>query len=297
MKQLVLPIAFLIALLTVSATHAQDILTLKNGNEIKVKVQEITPQEIKYKRFDNINGPLITILKNTASSIKYENGTTENLNETTQQVPASSYVNPDANTSINYAQTGGFGIGDVVKTDYYGSTYQGRVTEINSRRGSAVVDLDKNGRSQKVIRQFKELTLVEKSKTVTVVPSSNFVANTPDNAPVQPVNQNYADLYNQGQTDAKRYYNGYHGAGTGTFLTTFLVGPILGLIPAIACSSTAPSQDRLGFPNNQLAQNNNYYTGYTQEAKRIKSRKVWGNFGIATGILFGIVIVASATAH
>ncbi|GAB4028178.1 hypothetical protein [Spirosoma gilvum] len=53
-------------------------------------------------------------------------------------------------------------------------------------------------------------------------------------------------------------------------------------------------QDRLGFPNAQLAQNTSYYSGYTQEAKRIKSRKVWSNFGIGAGLAIAFVLALSA---
>ena len=34
---------------------AQDIIILKNGNEIQSVVQEVGTEEVKYKRFDNQN--------------------------------------------------------------------------------------------------------------------------------------------------------------------------------------------------------------------------------------------------
>ena len=40
-----------------------DLIVLKNGDEIKAKVLEINDAEIKYKRCDNLNGPLIVINK------------------------------------------------------------------------------------------------------------------------------------------------------------------------------------------------------------------------------------------
>ena len=54
-----------------------DIVTLCNGDEIKVKVMEITLSEIKYKRFDNLDGPTITIPKTDVFAINYSNGTRE----------------------------------------------------------------------------------------------------------------------------------------------------------------------------------------------------------------------------
>jgi hypothetical protein len=58
-----------------SVSFCQDVLSLKNGTEIKVKVVEIDQDFIKYKRYDNLNGPLIWISKSDVGLITYENGT------------------------------------------------------------------------------------------------------------------------------------------------------------------------------------------------------------------------------
>ncbi|HLP19950.1 MAG TPA: hypothetical protein VK174_06595, partial [Chitinophagales bacterium] len=42
---------------------AQDNIILRTGDEINAKVQEVGLTDIKYKRTDNPNGPLYTILK------------------------------------------------------------------------------------------------------------------------------------------------------------------------------------------------------------------------------------------
>ncbi len=52
-----------------------DILILKNGQEIKSKVLEITSEEIKYKECSNVNGPTFSIKKSEVFMIKYPNGT------------------------------------------------------------------------------------------------------------------------------------------------------------------------------------------------------------------------------
>lgn len=57
--------------------HAQDLLTKRNGEEISVKVVEITPSEVRYRRADNPNGPLITIWKSDVFQIRYANGALE----------------------------------------------------------------------------------------------------------------------------------------------------------------------------------------------------------------------------
>ena len=57
-----------------------DIITLRNGNEIRARVTEISPTEIKYKRSDNLEGPTIVIPKAEVFAINYGNGTREVIN-------------------------------------------------------------------------------------------------------------------------------------------------------------------------------------------------------------------------
>jgi len=59
---------------------AQDFIVLKTGEEIKSKVTEITSNEIKYKKFDNLEGPAYSVNKSTVFMIKYKNGTKDIIN-------------------------------------------------------------------------------------------------------------------------------------------------------------------------------------------------------------------------
>ena len=102
------------------------------------------------------------------------------------------------------------------------------------------------------------------------------------------------DLFNKGKMDAVRYYDGYKGAGTGTLLTSLVVSSLVGLIPAIACSSTSPTDINLNYPNPELMKNTEYYNGYTLKAKKIKQGKVWMNWGIAFGVNLVAVILLTA---
>lgn len=78
----------LLALVPYFTLQAQDVLLKRNGEELQVKVQEITLNEVKYKRFDNLEGPMISIAKSDVFMIKYENGTKEVFNEPAKQVTA-----------------------------------------------------------------------------------------------------------------------------------------------------------------------------------------------------------------
>ncbi|HEV7348274.1 hypothetical protein [Telluribacter sp.] len=98
----------------------------------------------------------------------------------------------------------------------------------------------------------------------------------------------------QGNRDAERYYSKYKAAGTGTLVAS-VISPLLGLIPAIACSSIEPQEANLGVPKPEMLTQGEYYLGYTQKAKKIKSRRVWTNWGVGLGVNLAIVLVAAAS--
>jgi hypothetical protein len=186
--------ALLTSIFATTFCLSQDIITKKSGEDIQAKVLEVTTPEIKYKKFDNQNGPTFTILKSEVLMLRYENGTKDIFNE-------------------------------------------------------------------------------EKKNETTSSTSG--------------------DLFVQGQSDASRYYKGYKGAGTGTLITS-LVSPLVGLIPAIACSSTQPKEMNLNYPNADLMKKSDYYNGYTQKSKKIKQGKVWTNWGIAFGVnLVAVLLISS----
>lgn len=56
---------------------SQDLIVLKNAEEIKSKVVEITDLTVKYKKWENVNGPIYNLNKNEVLFIRYENGTKE----------------------------------------------------------------------------------------------------------------------------------------------------------------------------------------------------------------------------
>jgi hypothetical protein len=63
--------------------NAQDIITKSNGEELKVKVLEVTQNEVKYKRFDQQDGPIFTISKSEIFMLKYQNGSKDIFSEST----------------------------------------------------------------------------------------------------------------------------------------------------------------------------------------------------------------------
>lgn len=69
------------ALFVCAATaYAQDVITKKNGEDIKAKVLEIDNSNVKYKLFDEPNGVTYTMPKSQILMIRYESGRNEVFN-------------------------------------------------------------------------------------------------------------------------------------------------------------------------------------------------------------------------
>lgn len=174
----------IITFLTINNCFSQDIITKKSGDDIKAKILEVGISEIKYKNFDNQDGPTYSLLKQDILIIRYQNGTKDIFNQETF--------------------------------------------------------------------------------------ASNSLSNN--------------ELYLQGEKDANKYYKGYKSAQTSTLITGIVLSPLIGLVPAIATSSTDPLDSNLNYPNAELMKKTDYYSGYTNNAKKIKTRKVWTSWLVALGI-------------
>ena len=83
--KVLLPAMLLLVVLSMSAT-AQDTITKNDGSVIQAKVLEITPTEVKYKRYNNLEGPLYVLNKTEVSAIKYENGEKDVFTGTSKSV-------------------------------------------------------------------------------------------------------------------------------------------------------------------------------------------------------------------
>ncbi len=92
---------------------SQDIIVSKDGKTIKAKVMEITQSEIKYKRFDNIDGPLISISKDGILIINYQNGTKETFGRNEIMQTSNTAAVTSSNTK-NVRLESELNLGDVV---------------------------------------------------------------------------------------------------------------------------------------------------------------------------------------
>lgn len=96
---LILTVAFL--LLGIFSINAQDLIVLRDGNIIEAKVMEISQTEIRYKRFEHLEGPTIVVPAANVLSIRYENGTSEII--TSAPVPVSVQPNTQTQRTDNTA--------------------------------------------------------------------------------------------------------------------------------------------------------------------------------------------------
>lgn len=179
MKTFLSSFLFILGILSV---NAQDIITKKNSDDINAKILEVTSTEIKFKRFEDLNGPTFTLLKSEVLMVRYENGTKDIFNDKT------------------------------------------------------------------------------------------FTASSDD------------EMRTKGKQDAKIYYKGAKSGAGWTAATTVLTSPLFGLIPAVICASTEPSDDNLNYKDSELMKNHAYNEAYTKQALKIKRRKIWTNYGIGSGV-------------
>lgn len=67
-----------------SSDTCGDLITFKSGDQVLARVAEITEDKIKYKRCDNLEGPIFVVNKATVLNIRYPNGVVEKIEASTE---------------------------------------------------------------------------------------------------------------------------------------------------------------------------------------------------------------------
>jgi hypothetical protein len=87
----------ILLVLTLSAitciAFSQDNIVFKNGDEINAKISEVGESNIKYRKFNNLDGPIYTKSKDEIFYIKYSNGEKEMFTD--------NVYNKSSNNTIN----------------------------------------------------------------------------------------------------------------------------------------------------------------------------------------------------
>ncbi|MCL2411401.1 MAG: hypothetical protein FWC97_07135 [Treponema sp.] len=82
MKTTVKLIGFMLFLMAgVWSVAAQDLIILRDGSVIEARVTEISQTEIRYRRFDFLDGPIFVIPAANVLSIRFEGGTTQTFSQ------------------------------------------------------------------------------------------------------------------------------------------------------------------------------------------------------------------------
>lgn len=87
--------------LAANLLKAQDVITLSDDREIQAKVLEVTDQAVKYKKFDNQDGPTYSATLKEVKKIKYKNGSEDVFNQSTGDKPKSEGTSDANKTSLS----------------------------------------------------------------------------------------------------------------------------------------------------------------------------------------------------
>ena len=169
MKKIILHLVVLIGF-CISAI-AQDVITLKSGTDINAFVQDISDIEVKYKRFDNPNGPNYSLKKSEILMIRYENGIKDIFSEavilgekkdisTLESLNVKSFENVEI---INIQENAQSRKDVIVTASAICSGFQTKITHISDKH---IFYCDDNGKEKKIKQRKVAFTLTfdEKAK-------------------------------------------------------------------------------------------------------------------------------------
>ncbi|MCL2597361.1 MAG: hypothetical protein FWD66_06840 [Paludibacter sp.] len=159
------------------SAKAQDIITLKNGDDINASVKEVGETEIKYKKFENLNGPIYTMKKSEIFMIKYQNGSKDVFNEVT--IPEMQQQATDDLVDVVTLKNGSIFTGKIIAKDVSvivfeskdGTRYQFPISDIDTSAGDEVV-------SQMSPSTAMQLQLIKQQQQQTTVNQQVSYSNT-----------------------------------------------------------------------------------------------------------------------
>lgn len=99
-------VSLLCLLMVIIGVNAQDLMVKLDGEEVEVKILEITPDGVKYKKHSNIDGPLYTVNKGEVKEIIFENGDKEVFTTSSKDVDSRKaiFIRTTADSKVNPSQ-------------------------------------------------------------------------------------------------------------------------------------------------------------------------------------------------
>jgi hypothetical protein len=150
----------------------------------------------------------------------------------------------------------------------------------------------KPGLAQKVIWDFTRENMQLAQNLNFKVEANLNNNNTYQPANLQPLNKigdSTEDMCKKGETDALQNYQGLHSGAGFSGVMAVIASPLIGFIPAIACSSVEPQTHNLSCPQPELLKNTQYSQCYREKAHKMKKRKVWSGYAIGAGVWVALV--------
>ncbi len=77
----------MVALLATFNLFAQDIIITSDAKRIEAKILEVSSSEIKYKEFNNLEGPTFILTNDELNTVIYQNGTVKTFEHTAKPAP------------------------------------------------------------------------------------------------------------------------------------------------------------------------------------------------------------------
>ena len=250
---------FVITIVTANFGIAQDVITLKNGTDINALVQEIGDVEVKYKKYDNPNGPNYTLKKTEILIIRYANGSKDMFSDDGKQpvetkevsILESTSVKNNESKEIVYLPENMQSRKDVIVQLGRGG-FQTTITAINFDR-IYYIKYKKNGKEKsKNIKQKKvayTFSFSEKAKQKMYpiqMEAQEFLSlpiyfdkhnnwlvfGTNGMSPLSLLRKTYPDIYNNYMKGKKQYANGNALSTVGIIISPigFLPGLVLSIV-------------------------------------------------------------------
>jgi hypothetical protein len=103
--------------------------------------------------------------------------------------------------------------------------------------------------------------------------------------------QNAASMMQfRGRSDATMNYEAKNSGKGWTGATTIILTPLVGLIPALACSARPPSDGNLLYPVSDMMNQPVYARAYREQAHRIKRQAIWKSYRRCTLVWLSLLL-------
>ncbi len=105
---------FVVSLFGILPLFAQDLITTKKGEDIQAKILEVSTKEVKYKKYNNPDGPTFVLNKSDIVMVRYENGEKDIFGTEASSRPSNNHAAGEIKEGMRYKE-----YKDLYDTKYY----------------------------------------------------------------------------------------------------------------------------------------------------------------------------------